>query len=151
MRWTVLPLAGLLLLGGCALGEYAAAPLHAPAGIPAARVEARDADARPAARPSGIDARLLACLPERLHPVSRMFLDAWLVGTIGTPTFRRFFHMPNSDYLEVSECLVAVREAIPSTDRFGKKIEATLSTVSLRQPFQSIRGVNREVSPAYRT
>ena len=114
MRWTVLPLAGLLLLGGCALGEYAAAPVHAPAEIPAARVEARDADARPAARPFGIDERLSACLPERLHPVSRMFLDAWLAGTIATPTFRRFFHMPNSDYLKVGECLVAVREELLS-------------------------------------
>ncbi len=122
MRWTVLPLAGLLLLGGCALGEHAAAPVYATAGIPAATVEARDADARPAARPSAIDERLLACLPERLHPVSRMFLDAWLAGTIRTPTFRRFFHMPNSDYLTVSECLVAVREAIASTDRPRKKI-----------------------------
>ncbi len=117
MRWTVLPLAGLLLLGGCALGEYAAAPLHAPAGIPAARVEARNTNARPAARRFGIDERLLACLPDRLHPVSRIFLDAWLAGTIGTPTFRRFFHMPNSDYLKVSECLVATRNAMENADR----------------------------------
>lgn len=59
-----------------------------------------------------LDPRLAACLPGRLHPVSRMFLEAWLAGDIGTPTFRRFFHMPNSDYLEVSKCLVAARKAI---------------------------------------
>lgn len=51
-----------------------------------------------------------ACLPARLHPVSGMFLKAWMRNQIGTPTFRRFFHMPNSDYLKVSECLVHARK-----------------------------------------
>lgn len=121
MQWTVLPLAGLLLLGGCALGQYAGAPVHAPVVIPAARAGARDADARPAARRFAIDERLLACLPDRLHPVSRMFLDAWLAGTIATPTFRRFFHMPNSDYLSVSECLVVARKVIENPDRQARQ------------------------------
>jgi hypothetical protein len=48
----------------------------------------------------------LACLPERLHPVSRYFLDRWLDGTLTTPEFLRWFHMPNSDYLEVGRCLL---------------------------------------------
>ncbi len=56
--------------------------------------------------------QMRACLPARLHPVSGMFLKAWMMGRIATPTFRRFFHMPNSDYLKVSECLVAARKSL---------------------------------------
>lgn len=56
--------------------------------------------------------QMRACLPARLHPVSGMFLKAWMMGRIATPTFRRFFHMPNSDYLKVSECLVAARKGL---------------------------------------
>ena len=59
-----------------------------------------------------IDPRLKACLPKRLHPVSRMFLEAWLTGAISTDIFRRYFHMPNSKYLPVSECLIAARYRI---------------------------------------
>jgi hypothetical protein len=59
-----------------------------------------------------IDPRLAACLPKRLHPVSRMFLEAWLTGSISTPIFRRFFHLPNSDYLRVSDCLIATAARI---------------------------------------
>lgn len=55
-----------------------------------------------------IHPRLLACLPPRLHPVSRKLLEAWVSGRLSTPTFQRFFHMPNSDYLPVGECLVQV-------------------------------------------
>ncbi|WP_119165683.1 hypothetical protein [Algihabitans albus] len=47
-----------------------------------------------------------ACLPDRLHPVSRQFLDAWLLGDLPTHEFLRWFHMPNSDYLPVAECLL---------------------------------------------
>ena len=59
-----------------------------------------------------IDPRLEACLPRRLHPVSRLFLEAWLAGKISTPIFRRFFHLPDSTYLAVGECLVAVAARI---------------------------------------
>ncbi|MCZ6842143.1 MAG: hypothetical protein O7G32_04850 [SAR324 cluster bacterium] len=59
-----------------------------------------------------IDPRLKACLPKRLHPVSRMFLRSWLDGTISTDVFRRYFHRPNSDYLYVSECLIAIYRRI---------------------------------------
>ena len=47
-----------------------------------------------------------ACLPEPLHPVSRQFLNAWLDGSLPTHEFLRWFHMPNSDYLPVAECLL---------------------------------------------
>lgn len=62
--------------------------------------------------PMALTERLRACLPERLHPVSRQFLELWLQGSIGTRTFRRFFHMPNSDYLPVGECLLRERTLI---------------------------------------
>lgn len=64
-----------------------------------------------------IDPRFQACLPERLHPVSRRILEAWLTGLIPTPVFRRFFHLPNSDYLPVSDCLVAAFHRIRRTRR----------------------------------
>ncbi|SMF04623.1 hypothetical protein SAMN06265365_106163 [Tistlia consotensis] len=48
----------------------------------------------------------LACLPAHLHPVSRFFLERWIDGTLTTPEFLRWFHMPNSDYLEVGRCLL---------------------------------------------
>ena len=57
---------------------------------------------------AGLDPALLACLPDRLHPVSHTFLGYWLEGIMSTPEFLRWFHMPNSDYLEVAQCLLAV-------------------------------------------
>ena len=47
------------------------------------------------------------CLPDRLHPVSRMFLELWLNGEMSTAEFLRWFHMPNSDYLAVAQCILA--------------------------------------------
>ena len=64
-----------------------------------------------------IDPRLQACLPKRLHPVSRMFLESWLAGRISTQIFRRYFHMPNSDYLPVSACLIATAHRINRAKR----------------------------------
>jgi hypothetical protein len=55
-----------------------------------------------------IDPQLLTCLPERLHPVSRAFLEHWLSGAMPTSEFLRWFHMPNSDYLPVAQCLLAL-------------------------------------------
>ena len=49
---------------------------------------------------------VLACLPEHLHPVSRMFLELWLSGGMSTAEFLRWFHMPNSDYLPVAQCIL---------------------------------------------
>lgn len=49
----------------------------------------------------------LACdFPERLHPVSRLFLDAYLEQRMSTEEFQRFFSLPNSDYIQLAECLV---------------------------------------------
>jgi hypothetical protein len=55
---------------------------------------------------TGFSSEILACLPERLHPVSRVFLEYWLDGTMSTAEFLRWFHMPNSDYLPVAQCLI---------------------------------------------
>lgn len=51
---------------------------------------------------------ILICLPEHLHPISRMFLDYWLSGEMSTAEFLRWFHMPNSEYLPVAQCILAV-------------------------------------------
>lgn len=46
-----------------------------------------------------------ACLPANLHGFSRMILDNYLVGKMTTDEFRRWFHMPNSDYLMLGDCV----------------------------------------------
>jgi len=51
---------------------------------------------------------ILACLPARLHPVSRMILDGFLDGRLTRADFLWGFHMPNSDYLEVAQCVLRV-------------------------------------------
>lgn len=48
----------------------------------------------------------LACLPERLHPVSAQILDAFLDGRMTERDFRWGFHLPNFDYLPVTECIL---------------------------------------------
>lgn len=60
----------------------------------------------PSAGALALPAEAAACLPDRLHPVSRYFLERWLDGGLTTPEFLRWFHMPNSDYLEVGRCLL---------------------------------------------
>jgi hypothetical protein len=89
----------------------------AVSGLPPAFLPGTPVPDVPEFPPMSLDARLAACLPARLHPVSRQFLELWLAGSIGTRTFRRFFHMPNSDYLPVGECLVRVRRAILAESR----------------------------------
>lgn len=37
-----------------------------------------------------------------------MFLEHWLAGEMTTAEFLRWFHMPNSAYLAVAECVLAV-------------------------------------------
>ena len=49
----------------------------------------------------------LACLPDHIHWFSQTILDHYLAGHITTGEFMRWFHMPNSDYLAASECIVA--------------------------------------------
>lgn len=48
-----------------------------------------------------------ACLPANLHPVSRMILDGFLAGRLTLGDFLWGFHLPNSDYLSVAQCVVA--------------------------------------------
>ncbi len=57
--------------------------------------------------PLPLNLEALSCLPAKLHPVSRAFLESWLAGDMPTAEFLRWFHMPNSDYLEVARCLLA--------------------------------------------
>ena len=45
------------------------------------------------------------CLPPRLHSFSRQVLEIYLTGHMSTAEFRRWFHMPNSDYLMLSDCI----------------------------------------------
>lgn len=49
-----------------------------------------------------------SCLPDRLHPVSAKILAAFLDGRLTESDFLWGFHLPNSDYLTVSECIIAV-------------------------------------------
>jgi len=49
--------------------------------------------------------KIEACLPPKLHGFSRMILDYYLDGQMTTAEFRRWFHMPNSDYLPLSDCI----------------------------------------------
>ena len=57
-----------------------------------------------------------ACLPARLHPVSRMFLEAFLAGRITQQDFLWAFHLPNSDYLPVAECIVKALSGLSNTN-----------------------------------
>ena len=44
--------------------------------------------------------------PERLHPVSQLFLEAFLEARMSRGEFQRFFSLPNSDYIPLAECVV---------------------------------------------
>lgn len=46
-----------------------------------------------------------ACLPPKLHTFSRQVLEIYLHGHMTTAEFRRWFHMPNSDYLMLGDCI----------------------------------------------
>ena len=45
------------------------------------------------------------CLPPNLHSFSRRVLELYLAGSLTTEEFRRWFHMPNSDYLMMGDCI----------------------------------------------
>lgn len=59
------------------------------------------------------------CLPPRLHSFSRQILDYYLDGRLTTEEFRRWFHMPNSDYLTASDCIAQLVDPsyIPESQR----------------------------------
>jgi hypothetical protein len=46
-----------------------------------------------------------SCLPPSLHNFSRQVLEIYLHGHMTTQEFRRWFHMPNSDYLMLGDCI----------------------------------------------
>ncbi|MGE3830992.1 MAG: hypothetical protein AB7F76_08380 [Parvibaculaceae bacterium] len=48
------------------------------------------------------------CLPAHLHSFSREVLDLYLAGAMPTSEFRRWFHMPNSDYLMLGDCIAQI-------------------------------------------
>jgi len=57
-----------------------------------------------------------SCLPDRLHPVSAKILAAFLDGRLTEADFLWGFHLPNSDYLIVSECIIAkLQDATPES------------------------------------
>lgn len=47
-------------------------------------------------------------LPLILHPVSQQLLTLYFTGKLDAEMFIRQFSLPNSDYLTLAECLVAV-------------------------------------------
>jgi hypothetical protein len=49
-----------------------------------------------------------ACLPAKLHGFSRIVLDHYLEGRMTTAEFRRWFHMPNSEYLMLGDCIAQI-------------------------------------------
>jgi hypothetical protein len=50
---------------------------------------------------------MAVCMPDHIHWFSQLILDYYLTGKISTQEFMRWFHMPNSDYLTISECIVS--------------------------------------------
>ena len=46
-----------------------------------------------------------SCIPVKLHRFSREVLDLYLSGRLDTAEFRRWFHMPNSEYLMLGDCI----------------------------------------------
>ena len=60
---------------------------------------------------------VLACLPPHLHPISAKILDLFLSGILPLGEFRRMFSLPNSDYLQVTDCILnALYIVIPLLD-----------------------------------
>ena len=49
-------------------------------------------------------------LPRRMHRASRVFLDHYIEGDLTVVEFRRLFSLPNSDYLGLGACLIALYE-----------------------------------------
>ena len=56
-------------------------------------------------------ARVNACLPQApLHRFSQEVLNLYVAGRMPTSEFRRWFHMPNTDYLHASDCVAQVMD-----------------------------------------
>ena len=51
----------------------------------------------------------IVCIwPERLHPVSAQILEQYVAGRMPEAEFLRSFSLPNSDYISLSQCIVAM-------------------------------------------
>lgn len=63
--------------------------------------------------------RIESCLPAKLHSFSRQVLDYYLDGELSTEEFRRWFHMPNSEYLMMGDCIAQLVDPnyIPEAQR----------------------------------
>ena len=48
---------------------------------------------------------IASCMHGPVHWFSQQVLDYYLTGQFSTGEFLRWFHMPNSDYLSISECI----------------------------------------------
>ncbi|MCB9957655.1 MAG: hypothetical protein H6843_03480 [Rhodospirillaceae bacterium] len=51
---------------------------------------------------------ILCIWPERMHPVSAQILDLYLHRRLPEAEFLRAFSLPNSDYIPLSQCIVAM-------------------------------------------
>lgn len=51
---------------------------------------------------------VLACLPAKLHPVSRLILEESLHGRLTRDDFLWGFRLPNADYLGVAQRVLRV-------------------------------------------
>jgi hypothetical protein len=60
-----------------------------------------------------------SCLPAHLHSFSRQVLDYYLDGRLSTEEFRRWFHMPNSEYLMMGDCIAQLVDPnyVPEAER----------------------------------
>jgi hypothetical protein len=63
--------------------------------------------------------RVEMCLPAHLHSFSRQVLDYYLAGRLSTEEFRRWFHMPNSEYLMLGDCIAQLVDPtyVPEAER----------------------------------
>ena len=55
-----------------------------------------------------IATQTLCSLPETLHPLSASALDQLLAHQVAWVEFVRYFTLPNSDYLALADCILAV-------------------------------------------
>ena len=53
-------------------------------------------------------AQAICQFPDRLHPVSQLFFERFVDGSMTTADFMRFFSLPNSDYIELAHCFMQV-------------------------------------------
>ena len=59
------------------------------------------------------------CMPDHIHWFSQLILDYYLTGQISTQEFMRWFHMPNSEYLMMGDCIAQIVDPdyVPEADR----------------------------------